>query len=145
MQRERGRKPRMTMQRSISDRAIRAGWGGGLRPVLDWLRAWSWKAGSVSFRTTGSGSHLKSTEDINVLIFLSIAQKRRSSGRKLRSCQRTDQRPEPAAAEARFVSEVTGWLRFAASLWLGNGTKNRETGPSTSAVILGGSLAGIRK
>ena len=32
---------------------------GELRAVSDWLRGWSLKAGSVFFRTTGSGSHLK--------------------------------------------------------------------------------------
>src|ERR1051326_2995492 len=30
---------------------------------------WSGRAGSVSFRTAGSGSHLKWTEDINVPLF----------------------------------------------------------------------------
>ncbi len=43
--------------------------GGGLRAVSDWLRAWFGEADSVCFRTTGSGSHLKLTEEINVPIF----------------------------------------------------------------------------
>jgi hypothetical protein len=44
--------------------------GGTERLVLGWLRTWSGKAESVSFRTIGSVSHLKWTEDISVLIFL---------------------------------------------------------------------------
>ena len=53
---------------------------GGLRAVLDWLRGWSLKAGSVFFRTTGSESHLKLTADIKVLLLLAVTQRRQERG-----------------------------------------------------------------